>query len=126
MKEALIVFGGGGLGAVLRYLINRYVGTAQMQFPWATLAANVLSCLLLGFAIGWLAFRSGQSQLLRLLFVTGFCGGLSTYSTFTLESIELYKSSMIWLFLLNISGNFILCVCAVSAGLYLASVASRI
>lgn len=120
MREALIVFAGGGLGAVVRYLINRYAGTVQVQFPWATLTANVLSCFILGLAIGWLAFRSGHSQLLRLLFVTGFCGGLSTYSTFTLESMELYKNGMIWLFFLNIVVNFILCVGAVSAGLYLA------
>lgn len=121
MKEALIVFGGGGLGALLRYLISRYLGAVQAQFPYATLLANVLSCLLLGFVIGWLAFRSGQNQLLRLLFATGFCGGLSTFSTFTLESMELYKQGMVWLVLLNIAGNFILCVAAISLGMYLAN-----
>ncbi|HEY9560811.1 MAG TPA: CrcB family protein [Anseongella sp.] len=126
MKEALIVFAGGGLGAVARYLINRHLGTVQLQFPWATLTANVLSCLILGLVLGWLALRSGQSQLVRLLFITGFCGGLSTYSTFTLQSIELYKNVLIWLFFLNIIGNFILCVGAVSAGLYLARLSSRI
>lgn len=120
MKEILIVFAGGGLGTVSRYLINRYLGAVQAHFPWATLTANIMSCLVMGIVIGWLAFRSGHSQLLRLLFVTGFCGGLSTYSTFTLESMELYRDGMHWMFLLNITGNFILCIGAVSAGLYLA------
>lgn len=120
MKEVLMVFAGGGLGAVSRYLINRYAGAAQQVFPWATLTANVLSCLILGFVMGWLAGREGQHTLVRLLFITGFCGGMSTFSTFTAEGLTLYKEGMAALFLLHVTGNFILCAAAIGAGLYLA------
>lgn len=122
MKEVLLVFTGGGLGAVARYLINRFAGSASQVFPWATLTANVLSCLILGLIIGWLADKNGPNQLIWLLVVTGFCGGMSTFSTFTAESMALYKDGLVWLLLVNITGNFILCAGAVSMGVYLSRI----
>ena len=113
-----MVFAGGGAGAVLRYLINRGFTAFQVRFPYATLTANVLSCLILGSVLGYLAFRSGHSQLIRLLFITGFCGGLSTYSTFTVETMELFREGLFGPLLLNIAGNLFLCIGAGSAGMY--------
>lgn len=119
-----MVFAGGGAGAVLRYLINRGFTAFQVRFPYATLTANVLSCLILGSVLGYLAFRSGHSQLIRLLFITGFCGGLSTYSTFTVETMELFREGLFGPLLLNIAGNLFLCIGAVSAGMYLGRLAA--
>jgi fluoride exporter len=83
----LAVFVGGGLGSLLRFLISWYL-PYQEGFPWATFWANMLSCLIIG---GFLALMPllGESQ--RLLLITGFCGGLSTFSAFSRETLQLLQ-----------------------------------
>jgi CrcB protein len=83
----LLVFLGGGAGSVCRYAIWLAMRSWLDKFPWATFAANALACLLLGALLGWQA-QGLLSDQRRLLLVTGFCGGFSTYSTFTAETWE--------------------------------------
>ncbi len=91
MGEFAAVFIGGGLGSVLRFAISRWYGTASADFPWATLTANVLAAFVLGFAWEYFAMRTGMVNSYRTLVLTGFCGGLSTFSTFSLETLRLYQ-----------------------------------
>ena len=77
----LWVFLGGGLGSVLRYGINNLIGSSH-NFPLATLMANFLSSLALGVLFG-MSGNDLLSDRQKLIFMTGFCGGFSTFSTFS-------------------------------------------
>jgi CrcB protein len=93
MNQALnlvIVFVGGGAGSVLRYLIGQWIPKGSL--PWHTLTANVLASTILGFFTALMLLRPGQLEQQRLLLAVGFCGGLSTFSTFSLETVELIRS----------------------------------
>ena len=89
---ALHVFLGGGVGAVLRWLLGRsmtnWLGAPMVTaFPFATLAANAIGSLAMGFLAGWLARGgSGDSEQLRLLLGIGLLGGFTTFSAFSLET----------------------------------------
>lgn len=79
----LLVFVGGGVGAVLRFLLGRWL--ASPHFPWHTLAINVLGSFALGLLAGWHRDRAAWFALLG----TGLCGGFTTFSTFSLETLVL-------------------------------------
>lgn len=81
----LLVAIGGSAGATSRYLLAKYV-PAYKGFPAATFAANVLGCFLLGLFTG-----ATLSTAMAALLATGFCGGLSTYSTFATENAGLLE-----------------------------------
>ncbi len=85
-----LVFLGGGIGSMYRYGLARLVQPGQPRFPWATLLANGLACLVPGLVLG--GHSSGLlSDQRRLLLATGFCGGFSTFSTFTAENWQLFQ-----------------------------------
>lgn len=107
----LIAFA-GGLGAVIRHLVSNWIG----KLPWGILAANTAASFIAGFVM-----RSTEvSPFVLALVLTGFCGGLSTFSTFSAQSIEYFKAKQIWRGVLNIVLNFVLPALAALAGLYLA------
>ena len=84
----IAVLAAGALGAVARYLVSRFFAPRPGDFPWAVLVVNVV-----GSAIGGAALGMAQAGLLsadaRLILLTGFCGGLTTFSTFSVETIQL-------------------------------------
>lgn len=87
MRVAVLgaVFGGAGMGALLRHLLNERFGALSTTFHWGTLSANLLGGYLIGLATGWFAQRPGLAPEWRLLAITGFLGGLTTFSAFSLE-----------------------------------------
>ncbi len=79
---------GGALGTGLRYAIERGWPASLHDPAWATLLVNVAGAFLLGLAVTWLAVRRPADRLLRPLVATGFCGGLTTFSSVTLELVQ--------------------------------------
>ncbi|QIY69287.1 fluoride efflux transporter CrcB [Streptomyces sp. RLB1-33] len=88
----LLVIVGGMVGAPLRYLTDRAVQTRHdTVFPWGTFAVNVVGCLILGLLTGAVAAGAAGSPL-QLFLGTGLCGALTTYSTFSYETLRLTET----------------------------------
>lgn len=94
--KILLVAVGSGLGGVLRHLASCWIGTGK-GFPWATLTVNVVGSLLIGVFSGFLARQGGSSaESIRAFAVVGFCGGFTTFSTFSNETFRLIENGQ-WL-----------------------------
>jgi CrcB protein len=118
IKNILLVGLGGGLGSMARYLCQRWIGAIALQpFPWGTFAVNITGCFLIGIFWG-LSFRSFDSnETWKLFLMTGLCGGFTTFSAFTLESIGLVREQKLALFFLYIGGSVILGLLATYIGM---------
>lgn len=90
MMHLVWVFLGGGLGSISRYLIGNIFKNTSLFFPWGTLAANAISCIILGFLIAY-NLKNPINTPSRLFLMTGFCGGFSTFSTFSGETYLLLQ-----------------------------------
>tara|TARA_S200000501_G_scaffold349509_1_gene365671 strand:+ start:5785 stop:6153 length:369 start_codon:yes stop_codon:yes gene_type:complete len=100
MKNLLIIFLGGGVGSIIRYVISQTFAHPKYGFPWPTLVANFLGCLIIGILLGLTIRNDSARSELYLFAVVGFCGGLTTFSTFSAESLHLIKSGNILSFLI--------------------------
>lgn len=118
MRQLLLVFFGGGLGSVTRFVLGKWISTLhQHHFPWGTLAANVGACLAVGFFIGLADHKQLISPASRIFWVVGFCGGFSTFSTFSVETINLIQQGFTISSFSYVLASVALCVGATFAGL---------
>ena len=104
----LITLVAGGVGTVVRYLLSKVLSRISRaeSFPWAVLIVNALGSMLGGAALG-LAQTHGMPAELQLIILTGLCGGLTTFSTFSVETIQLMTHGRWGIALLNIGSNLI-------------------
>jgi len=119
MKQALLVFLGGGLGSVARYLLSVKFNNYENAIPYGTLLANVLGSLFIGLIFGYIAKTGNLSERNTLLLATGFCGGFTTFSTFIYENYLFVKGGDYFSFLPYLIITFILGFVALFVGLYL-------
>ncbi|WP_457617180.1 fluoride efflux transporter CrcB [Lutibacter sp.] len=119
MKQALLVFTGGGFGSVARYFLGKWLNNFENAVPYGTMLSNVLGSLLIGVILGYLAKTSQVSQTQSLLLATGFCGGFTTFSTFAYENHLYLKQGDYLSFLPYTFGSLILGFGAVFLGLYI-------
>lgn len=122
-SQVLAVALGGAIGSVLRYLstlgMTRWFGTA---FPSGTLLVNLLGCLLAGLLFGMAEERSLLPPLIRLLLLTGFLGGFTTFSTFALETMTLVRDGSWAIALASFLANSVGGLALALAGIYLGRV----
>ncbi len=92
MTSVLWVFLGGGLGCLCRYGIGLLM--IHSNFPFGTFVSNVISCFILGILIGLTSEEILRNQH-KLFLMTGFCGGFSTFSTYSAEIVQLFQSGQV-------------------------------
>lgn len=109
---------GGGLGALLRFGISRWAAQAMGSgFPWGTLIVNAMGALLIGFLFAWFSQRLlGIGPATRALILTGMLGALTTFSTFSLETLELLQGGELVRAGLNVGANLVLSLILVWIG----------
>ena len=123
MTRLFIVAAGGALGAVARYGVGvwatRLFPTAQ--WPWATLAVNVVGGLLMGLLAGWLALRGGvHGESLRLFAAVGVLGGFTTFSAFSLEAALMIERRQLAMASGYVAASAVLSIAALFLGLMVA------
>jgi CrcB protein len=118
MPSFLLVFIGGGLGSLCRWGLSLLIQPLAPRFPWATLASNALACLVLGVLFQQ-QLGTGMTESRRLLLAVGFCGGFSTFSTFTAETLQLWQSGQSLHAAINILANMMLSFVFLLAGMKL-------
>ena len=111
MIAAFFVFLGGGIGAVLRYSISKFTLLFYKgQFPLSTLLSNILACLIVGLFLTTLSASKSISPNIKLFVLIGLCGGLSTFSTFSLETLQMLKSGNHYWAFANIILSIVACL----------------
>lgn len=119
-NSLLFVFVGGGMGSLLRYLLGRELNAMPgIKLPLGTLIVNLAGSLLIGILWGISQKTINQNSYLHLLLVTGFCGGFTTFSAFSQESLTLLKEG-------NWSHAIIYMACTFFAGILLTAAGFKI
>jgi fluoride exporter len=120
LKQLVLIFVGGGFGSVTRFALGKWVNSLHQQsFPWGTLAVNTIACLIVGFIIGLADYKQIISPASRIFWTVGFCGGFSTFSTFSAETASLLQNGLPLSAALYIAASLLVCVAATYAGLFL-------
>ena len=112
---------GGGCGSVARFVLAREMGRFLGNFlPYGTLAVNVLGSFILGWLAAVFLDRPEINSALRLGVTVGFLGAFTTFSTFSLESVQLLLSGAVWRAVLNVAANALACLGMCYLGMQLA------
>ncbi len=123
MQQTLWIAVGGAAGSVARYWLAVWALPISRQLPWGTIGINVAGSFVIGF-FGTLTLGSGRypaPESARLLVMVGFCGGFTTFSSFSLQTLDLLRDGAWGRAMANIGVSVLLCLAAVAAGHGLAS-----
>jgi len=120
IRNLLLVAIGGAVGSVLRYLLS----CINTSFPWGTFAVNILGSLLIGLLVG-LVSKGVLSPEMKLLMVTGFCGGFTTFSTFANESFGMMKAGDVLQMAIYVGVSVVIGILAVWGGMALSNISIK-
>lgn len=127
MLNIIAIFIGGGLGSITRYAVAQLLKSQSINFPYATICVNIIGSLILGFVIA-VFWNKSQSTApvsaffhdsVKLAITVGFCGGLTTFSTFSWETFDMIKNGEFLLAAIYSLISVIICILAISFGVYL-------
>lgn len=121
MINYLAVFIGGGLGAATRLAVNNAFRCFGVHSVFATFFVNIIGSFILGFLGAYFCLKSSLPNWLKLSLTVGFCGGLTTFSTFSVECLEYVKSAKYHFFVIYSLVSIILCLSAAAFGAYYAN-----
>ena len=117
MMQALAIAGGGAVGALLRFWMSGWAyGLFGRGFPYGTLLVNVLGSLLMGVLFALLVERAAAAPEWRALLMIGLLGSFTTFSTFSIETLNLLEGGEYSKAVLNIGLSVVLCLAAAMAG----------
>ena len=118
MQAILLIFVGGGIGSLLRYGLSRWINnTIISHFPFGTFIVNLIGCFFIGFFIFYTERYQEHVQEWRLLLVTGLCGGVTTFSAFSMENVQLLTDGRAFIALLYTLGSVCIGFIATYCGL---------
>ena len=106
----LLVFLGSGIGGVIRYAISLGFAPTQLKFPWATFLANIIAAFLVGLFYALASQKHWMDKNYLLLLTVGLCGGLSTFSTFSIETVKLWQAQQYGMVILYIALSITVCM----------------
>ncbi|MFN3484313.1 MAG: fluoride efflux transporter CrcB [Planctomycetota bacterium] len=117
LAKALLVFGGAGMGGVLRYAVGAWVQRrARGLFPWGTFVVNVTGCFAMGALMSFFEARDGLAPGARVFLANGLLGGYTTFSTYGYEAEQLLNEREGKLFLAYAGGSILAGLAGVWAG----------
>jgi len=119
----LVVMAGGAIGTLARYVISVLALPVSRDLPWGTILINVSGSFIIGF-FGTLTLAAGKypvPESMRLFVMVGLCGGYTTFSAFSLQTLELMRGGAMGRALANAGLSVVLCILAVAAGHALAA-----
>lgn len=119
----LLVALGGAIGSVARFGIGELMLPVSRTFPWATIVINIVGSFVIGF-FGTLTLAAGKyplSENARIFVMVGLCGGFTTFSAFSLQTLDLLRTGAAVRAAANVLVSVVFCVCAVAVGHCLAS-----
>lgn len=119
MLNVLAIFIGGGLGSLSRYGISILLRAYSFNFPFATLLVNIIGSFILGFTVALFWNKAHLNETAKLAIAVGFCGGLTTFSTFSWETFDLIKNGEFILAVIYALISVLTCVLAISLGAFL-------
>lgn len=118
MRSLIYIFIGGGVGSVFRYLIQLAINQSVItKLPLGTFVVNIIGCFLIG-AFYSLSGRLNLSNEIRLLLTVGFCGGFTTFSTFSTENLNLLRENLYGTFFLYTFLSVAVGIVSVFAGIW--------
>lgn len=116
LKNIVLVGAGSCIGGIFRYLISVLMN--GKGFPWGTLAVNLLGCLFIGVLWGWFTKAGNAAGSLAVFLTVGFCGGFTTFSTFSKEALAMLQQGNFWPFAAYVAVSVIFGILFVAAGYY--------
>ena len=119
IKNILAVGAGSFIGGAARYIVSLAMKGIGKGFPWATLAVNLVGCLMIGLLWGLLSRNAAENTSWGLFLTVGLCGGLTTFSTFSKEALAMLQTGQIWGFAIYIAISILAGIALVALGYYI-------
>ncbi len=119
MKNVMLVGAGSFVGGAARYLVSLAMKGVGKGFPWATLAVNLVGCLLIGLLWGVFSRHAAQDSPWALLLTVGLCGGFTTFSTFSKEALILLQGGNTGAFIAYVATSIVAGIALVALGFFM-------